>query len=73
MNTLLHLLLYTGEGSLVMVLVASAVVAVVVSWAVKLAVAVLAFAVWLLVRTLHRAFPVPKAGGRHTDRPAAKA
>lgn len=49
-----HFLLYTPAGSLVMVLVASVAVAVVVWWAVMLAVALVAFALWRLRCTLLR-------------------
>jgi hypothetical protein len=49
-----HFLLYTPAGSLVMVLVASAAVAVVVWWAVMLAVALVAFALWRLRCALWR-------------------
>jgi hypothetical protein len=48
----LHFLLYTGAGSLVMVGVPAAVVAVAVWWTMRLAVSAVAFALWRLWRPL---------------------
>jgi hypothetical protein len=53
-SPLLHFLLYTGEGSLLMVLAASAFIAVAGWWALNLVVALLAFAVWLLLHVRAR-------------------
>ncbi len=49
---MLHLLFYTGAGSLVMVAAAAAVVTVAVWWTLRLAVSAVAFALWRLWRGL---------------------
>ena len=50
----MHFLLYTGPGSLVLVLVVSALVAVVVWSAVAMAIWLTAFALWSLYERLRR-------------------
>ena len=50
----MHFLLYTGPGSLVLVLVVSALVAVVVWSAVAVALWLIAFALWSLYERLRR-------------------
>ena len=59
----MHFLLYTGPGSLVLVLVVSVLVAVVVWSAVAVALWLTAFALWSLYERLRR------GGHRRTPRP----
>ena len=59
----MHFLLYSGPGSLVLVLVASALVAVVVWSAVAVALWLTAFALWSLYERLRR------GGSRRTPGP----
>jgi hypothetical protein len=65
-TTVAHFLLYTPQGSLLLVLVGSTIVAVVVWLAVQLVLAAVVFAVWLLLRAIRqvrgspREFPRPE-------------
>jgi hypothetical protein len=53
-TTVAHFLLYTPQGSLILVLVGSSIVAVVVWLAFQLLFAALVFAVWLLLRAIRQ-------------------
>jgi hypothetical protein len=68
-----HLLLYTPAGSLVMVVAASAIVALVVWWAMTTAVALVALAIWRL-RAGGRNGSLPRPAGRgRVYKPSGKA
>jgi hypothetical protein len=72
-SALVHLFVDTPEGTLVKVVVACVVVAVLVWWAVNFAVALLVLGLWWLGRALQRLLAGRRSGWRHPDRPGATA